>query len=198
MGAFGWFPVYDGNPYTYIGAYNAAQYNNGAIHPLGLVAQVPLNPAALASAKGKGSWLTIKYVRYNSTANPAVVAGPAPVYWTDETFTTVSGAASEGFGGAGSVAGVLLANSTSISGFTNTQLNGNYVWIGLTGFIPACVAPASTAAGDLIVASGSGSFTFVRIAQSTSANGVSAPTVGRAASAIASSAFDLIASIPAF
>lgn len=195
MGGFTNFPLYDGNPYTYIGAYDATKYNNNALFPLGSVAQVPINPANLLTAKGYGSILTIKYVRYNSTANPAVVGGPAPVYWTDETFTTVTGTTTEASGTVGWTAGLLLPNTVSISGFTNTQLNGNYVWIALAGFVPACVSPAAVAAGDLLVGA-AGSFTLTRIAVSASANGVSANLVGHAMSAVASNLCDIRLEMP--
>jgi hypothetical protein len=104
--------------------------------------------------------LTVKYVLYKSTANPAVETGPAPVYYTDETFTTVSGVYSEGIvagtGSSTSFAGWLLPNSGTVTGiglgttlFTNTILNnggnGSYVFIALAGFVPS----AYLAAGSL-------------------------------------------------
>jgi hypothetical protein len=186
------FPVIDtGNPYTVIDTYNTALYNNGARMPLGTLAQVPINPASIVN--GRGSILVIKFVRYNSTANAAVVGGPAPVYYTDETETIVTGTMSEGVANnANSIAGLLLPNTVSISGFTAAQLNGNFVWIAVSGFVPACIAPASTAIGDAIIGA-TGAFTPARVAAGT------APTnqiIGWARSAVASGLCDISVSLP--
>lgn len=175
-----------GNPFTALDTRNTTQLNNAALNTLGALAVVPLNAALIGN--GAGSSLTIKYVRYLSTANPAVVAGPAPVYWTDQTFTTVSGVSTEGFAGLNSVAGLLLPNTTSLSGFTAAQLNGNFCWIGIVGWVPGCIAPGSTAAGDAIIGA-AGNFTPARVAANT------APTnrlIGWATSAIASSLCNIL------
>lgn len=135
--------------------YNATLQNNGALNPLGALyfAPSPSQGAGsiLPTTPGYASGLWCRYVKYLSTANPATVVGPAPVYYTDETFTTVSGVFSEGnpaaTGSSQSIAGWLLPNSGVVAGvglgttlFTNTILNnnglGSYVWIGLLGFIP--------------------------------------------------------------
>jgi len=142
--------------------FDATKPNNGALNPLGSVWTIPA-PAqsgsllGLSSAgatthtvSGYGCYLTVKYLRYKSTGNPAMVAGPAPVYYTDETFTTVTGRYSEGnpaaTGEVASVAGWLLPNTaTATTGGTGlgtlvsaTILNGNYVFVGVLGFIPLC------------------------------------------------------------
>lgn len=197
MGSLGsWFPVYDGNPYTYIGAYNSTLYNNGALMPLGTVACVSLPASALGTAKGKGSYLIMKYVQYKAASAPSPVAGPAPVYYIDETLTAVSGAAADASGLNG--AGFLLPNTTSISGLTDAMLENNFVWIGLAGVIPGCAAPASTAVGDLLVASGTSSFLLARSAFSASANGVSARPMGYAMSAVSGGLSDVMAAMVAF
>lgn len=141
---------------------------NGALNPLGSLWTIP-SPSQggntiLATAAGYGSFLTVKYVRYNSTANPAMVAGPAVVYYTDETFTTVSGVFSEGnvtgTGSASSVAGVLLPNTGSVAGVglgtgvTAALLNGNYVFIAVAGFVPSCVISSGTQGSGVSGASG--------------------------------------------
>jgi hypothetical protein len=177
-----------GNPKTVVDAYNAALQNNGALNPLGAIYTIPPNQGAIGSSSGIGMFLTVKYVRYSSTANPAVVAGPAPVYYTDQTFGTVSGVSTEGFAGLNSVAGLLLVNSTDYSGLTATILNGNFVWIAIAGWVSGCIAPASTAAGDAIIAA-AGNFTPARVAANT------APTnklIGWATSAIASSLCNIL------
>jgi hypothetical protein len=141
-----------GNVYGVVDAYNTALPNNGALNPLGSVWTIP-SPSqggntTLATATGYGSFLTVKYVRYNSTANAAVVAGPAIVYYTDETFTTVSGTFTEGnptgTGSTSAVAGFMLPNKGTVAGiglgttaFTAALLNTNYVFIAVEGFVPS-------------------------------------------------------------
>ena len=49
-----------------------------------------------SAANAFGAPAIFMLVQYKSTANPAPVAAPAPVYWTDNTFTVVSGVESEG------------------------------------------------------------------------------------------------------
>jgi hypothetical protein len=138
-----------------------ASYNgqlNGALNPLGSLWTIP-SPSqggnlTLATATGYGAWLTVKYVRYNSTANPAIPAGPAIVYYTDETFTTVSGVFTEGniagTGSSASIAGLLLPNTGTVTGIglgtgvTAALLNGNFCFIAVQGFVPSCYLSAGT------------------------------------------------------
>jgi hypothetical protein len=158
-----------GNVYGVVDAYNTLLPNNGALNPLGSLWTIP-SPSQggntlLATSTGYGSFLTVKYVRYNSTANPAVVTGPAPVYYVDETFTTVSGVFSEGIvastGSANSIAGFLLPNSGTVTGvglgttaFTATLLNGNYVFIAVQGFVPSCKLVAGAQSNSIMGATG--------------------------------------------
>lgn len=140
--------------------YNSAQANNGALNPPGSVYFIP-SPSqggntTLQTATGYCSGLWVKYVLYKSTSNPAMVAGPGIVYYTDETFSTVSGAFAESFAASNPTyaAGFLLPNTGTVAGvgvgtaitatILNNGGNGSYVWIGLAGFIPsAYVAGAS-------------------------------------------------------
>jgi len=152
--------------------YNSALQNNGAPAPPGSVSFVP-SPSqgtnSLASSAGYGSGLWVKLVLYKSSANPAVQTGPAPVYYVDETFTTVSGVFSEGIvsatGSSSSIAGWLLPNSGTVAGigagttaFTATVLNnggnGSWVYIGLAGFIPKAYLAAGAVNNSLTGASG--------------------------------------------
>jgi hypothetical protein len=157
--------------------FNAALQNNGALNPLGALYFVPspseggaLNAGGgfLPSKTGFASGLWVKYCLYKSTANPAAVTGPAPVYFTDETFTTVSGQFSEGVQASKSIsaAGWLLPNAGTVSGvgagatlFTATLLNngglGSYVWVGIQGFIPSAYLAAGAASNWVY---GSGNF----------------------------------------
>jgi hypothetical protein len=159
--------------------YNSAAVNYGALNPPGSIWTIP-SPSQSGITLGQsptgadtnvpagyGSYLTVKYVRYNSTANPAVQTGPAPVYWVDETLTTVSGRYSEATTtGSSAIAGWLLPNSGTVAGiglgttvFTNTILNGNWVFIAVEGFVPSCYLaagaigqPVTGASGDFTVA----------------------------------------------
>jgi len=157
--------------YGTVDQYNSALVNNGAQNAVGALYYVNPQPGAQSAITtyGNGSGLWVKYVLYKSTANPATVTGPAPVYWVDETFQTVSGVFSEGaYGGSASVAaGWLLPNTTSIgTSFTNTFLNnggsGSYVFIALTGFVPGAYI-TSGSQGNLVYGS-SGNWTVTSIA----------------------------------
>lgn len=160
--------------------FNAALQNNGARNPVGSLYFQP-GPAqagglVLPSAVGYAAGLWCKYVLYKSTANPAMVAGPAPVYYTDETFGVVSGVFTEGMiaatGNASSIAGWLLPNTGSVasvgvgSAVTAAILNnnglGSYVWIGVCGFIPSCFLAAG--AQTNLVYGSAGNFTVAAIA----------------------------------
>ena len=186
-----------GNPYTVLDTYNTALYNNGARMPLGSLARIPLPAYNVgATPKGAGSYLTAKYLRYLSTANPATVAGPSPVYYVDETLETVSGVESEGLG-VNFIAGWMLPSTATTSigtAFTAAALNGNFVYVGLKGFIPAAISVTSTAVGDALIGA-SGNFTVARVAAGT------APTnrvLGWALTAIASGLSDVLAVVDEF
>jgi hypothetical protein len=112
-------------------------------NPLGTIYSPPIS-VALATTTGQGAPPVYKYVQYQSTTNPAVVAAPAPVYWVDETFTVVTGNAAESFTTtAVSIAGYLMPNSTDYSGLTAAILNGNWVWIQIAGWLKGAWGPTS-------------------------------------------------------
>lgn len=176
-----------GNLYTAIDTYastittqpptNSPSWPNGAQNPAGscflLSPGTPEGPTIAYAGNGFGAPLIVRYVRYNSTANPNLLATPAPVYWTDETFTTVTGVFSEGnatgTGNAASLAGLLLVNSSSLglsAAASATALNGNWCFIVTKGFVPGVTVGASTAVGDTNIGA-SGNFTFARVAEAT-------------------------------
>jgi hypothetical protein len=184
------FPVVSSNLKAGFGVFGTADPfttglypNNGALNPPGSLWLIP-SPSqgsiGLPTAGGYGSFLWVKYVLYKSTANPAMVAGPAPVYYTDETFTTVSGQASEATGGAtgspSNAAGWLLPNTGSVAGvgvgsaisaaILNNGGNGSYVFIGLQGFIPSC-SLAVGAVTNALQASAASAFTVTATAVGT-------------------------------
>lgn len=182
------FPVIStGNLYTAIDTYastittqppvNSPSWPNGAQNPIGsaflLTKGASEGPSESYGGNGWGAPLIVRYVRYNSTANPNLLATPAPVYWTDETFTTVSGVFSEGnasgTGNAASLAGLLLVNSASLglsAAAAAAALNGNFCFIVTKGFVPSVTVGASTAVGDTNIGA-AGNFTFARVAEAT-------------------------------
>jgi hypothetical protein len=173
------FPVVStGNLYTAIDTYastvstqpptNTPSWPNGALNPIGaafliapgssLYSPAQYYPSASGSlnSNGWGAPLIVRYVRYKSTTASALLAYPAPVYWTDETFTTVTGTFSEGLpagtGNLNSLAGWLLPNYTSLGqtagAAATTLLNGNFCFIATKGFVPAAIVTAGSAVGD--------------------------------------------------
>ena len=130
-----------------------------------------------------GAPAVYKYVLYKSTTNPALVAGPAVVYYTDETRTVVSGAQADGFNNiAGTdAAGLLMVNTTDLSALTAAILNnsglGSGVWICLAGIVKNAAVPASTAKGDqLFGGAAASSFLLQRVA-ANAATALATPTV---------------------
>jgi hypothetical protein len=161
--------------------FNSALRNNGANQPLGSLCYIPPTSQSgdnLLTTAGVASGLWVKYVLYKSTANPSVKTGPAIVYYTDETFTTVSGVFTEGLpsstGGSAATAGWLLPNAGTVAGigagstaFTNTVLNnggnGCYVYIGVSGFIPSAALTAGSQ-GNMVYGS-TGNWTVTAVAE---------------------------------
>jgi hypothetical protein len=176
-------------------AYNTSLPNNGARNPVGSIAFIPApsesgqywgsgnSTTPLATTHGYGSGLWCKYVLYASTTNPAMQAGPAPVFYVDETFTTVSGSATDSLGSAtvapsfcagwlplntGSVTGVGVGSAISAT-ILNNSGNGSYVWLILAGFIPSAYLSAGTTAGLQLSAAASANWSVVATAVGTAA-----------------------------
>lgn len=79
---------------------------------------------------------------------------PAPVYWADQTYTTVTAIKSEGWAGAGlqDVAGYWMPNFASLPNVTLAQLLGGIGLIQVGGPITGAYGPTSgAAAGNNIV-----------------------------------------------
>jgi hypothetical protein len=141
---------------------------NGLANPLGTIFQDQGGADGVSGTTTQlpvGCAAVYKYVLYKSTANPALLAFPAPVYYTDNTFTIVTGKASEAVGTAASFpAGLMMINSTDLTTITATILNnggnGSGVWICINGFVKGAAAPAATVAGDMLV--GSADFAWAR------------------------------------
>jgi len=187
------FPVFsDGNAYNSIGTYVSTLPNQGAVVQPGIGCKLPISPA-LSTVNGQGAPLCLRYVRYNSTANPSIGAAPGPVYWTDETFTTVSGVSTESVGGVNMIAGCLLINTTNYPGsYTGANLakalNGNWCWIAVAGFVPGVTSPAAVVAGDTLIGAAT-NFALARIPQGTQLTNT---LFARALSTVASNVADML------
>ncbi len=191
--------------------YNSQLQNNGAPAPPGSVYFIPAaaqNTNTLISTAGVGSGLWVKLVLYKSTSNPAVKTGPAPVYYTDATFTTVSGTFAEGVQASKSIsaAGWLLPNAGTVAGigagstaFTATILNnggnGSWVYIGLAGFIPSCYLAAG-AASNRVYASGDFVTTGVAIDGATTYSDFY--FIGNVMQTVSSNIAGVLATVPIF
>lgn len=151
--------------YFYGGLYNTLgtmfMDQGGSDSVSGTLTQLPLYAPVL-----------YKYVLYKSTTNPAMLAAPGVVYYTDNTETVVSGAMADGLSTtANSLAGYLMVNTTDLTTITATILNnggnGSGVWIAVGGFVKAATAITSTAVGDTLVGAGTTGFTPARVAAGT-------------------------------
>lgn len=126
----------------------------------------PGNPAGVSTL--------YKYVLYKSTTNPALVAAPAIVYYTDNTYTVVSGTLADGLTGkACDAAGLLMPNTTDVSGLTaailNNSGNGSGVWIAVGGYVKGGYIGALTiATGDYLYGT-TGNFISVNVADGAAA-----------------------------
>jgi len=195
------FPVVStGNLYTAVDA--------GALNPVGARYTLPLNPGLAVGSqpwKGLGCALQIAYVLYGSATNPNFLAAPGLVYWTDKSFTTVSGARADSAFSTNGIAGWILVNTTnypgSLSGSalatlvnnsystsTTPYSGGSYVFIVVGGYIPGAESAANVAAGDYLIGSGT-SFTPARMQAGTAPTNVVA---GMAATAVSSSLSDVL------
>jgi hypothetical protein len=107
-----------------------------------------------------------RYVRYNSTINPTPIATPGPVFWTDATFTTVTGVESESLGGGvlNMVAGLMMPNTTNLPSLTAATLNGNFVWICVGGYVSGVIAATAVAGSTIIAATGNFAVTALGLA----------------------------------
>ncbi len=130
-----------------------------------------LAPGSVTAANPFGAPAILMLVNYLSTGNPAPAAAPAPVYWTDNTYSTVTGVESESLLGLNGIAGYLQPNTTAMPSLTATTLNGtatkpSQVFIQVAGLCINAVSPAAIVAGDWIIGA-AGNFTPGRVAQGT-------------------------------
>jgi hypothetical protein len=127
-------------------------------------------------------------VRYNPTTSETIQAGPALVYWKDETFTTVTPLAAEAFAGAtsaaNSIAGWLLYNTTTLASAAASLINGNFCWIAVGGFVPGAFISSGAANISLMGALNAGA-AWSTVTPATAGNKVAAYTLTAASSNLA-------------
>lgn len=193
--------------------YNASLPNNGALNIPGGVYAIPTpssSGSTLASAKGYGSYTIVKYCLYLAASNPAMVTGPAPVYYTSETFTQVSGMDADAIAGAttapsmvagwlplntGSVAGVGIGSAVSATILNNNNL-GSWVFIILSGFIPSAYLAAGAQGGQLSAsAAATTAFSTTTVAPGSSPIN---KIIGYVVSTVSSNIGDVYATLPIF
>jgi hypothetical protein len=132
-------------------------------------------------------------VRYSSIAQPAPVDGPAPVYWVDEGFTTVSGVQSENNGlGLSAAAGYLMPNTTSLPNLTAAMLQGSLCLIQVAGYLHNAYGPTTGGGAGNLIAPAAGNWVSTGVAVSATANGISARPFGWQITAISGGLCDVL------
>jgi len=190
------------------------QLDSSAKNQLGTVYSVPpgvysnvsgvstpvFSTTAGSSTAGFGAPSVFKYVYfYDASALTGTMQNaPAPVYWIDESFTTITGNAADAYYTAGGacVAGYLMPNTTAL-GTSNTgaqwyaQLSQSYVWIQTAGFLSQAYAPTTqTSAGQGNYIYGATTGSWASIVNTSVAN--SSRVLGIQWTAIASSLCDVL------
>jgi hypothetical protein len=194
--------VFNNGIFGTVDPFNANLQNNGALNPVGgLFYLQPGEGGVPSTGNGRGSGLWVKYVLYKSTDTTAVVTGPAPVYWTDETYTQVTDVVAESQDvNANSIAGWLMPNTTALgTAFTIAVLRngglGSYVFIGLQGFIAGASVAALTAKGDAVIGLAASPWVPGRVAAGTAPTNLVAAW---ALTAVAAGLSDVQAVLPIF
>ena len=170
--------AYLGSPYPRISSGNiqttldsTARNTPGSIFTNPPSASSLFSTTAGSSTPGYGAQGVFKYVYFYDAAalTGSMQAAPAPVYYIDESFTTVTGNAADAYfttGGA-CIAGYLMPNTTALgTSYTAAQwylqLSQSYCFIQIGGFLKGALAPSTTtnaAPGALITGINTGSWT---------------------------------------
>ncbi|HKN69972.1 MAG TPA: hypothetical protein VJX30_03010 [Terriglobales bacterium] len=209
----GYGPYGTADPY---GTTIQTPFPNGAYNPLGALyfTNAPANGGNLAISSATppggyaaGTWL--KYVLLKGSQSVTMVAGPAPVVYVDDSFTTVSPHFADAYVGSNAVytAGWLLPNTGSVAGVgvgsavSGTILYnggaGSYVWIAVQGFVPQAycnTGSGAAAQGNFLYQTGDYEVTGI-------ADGTAQPHRGCGyvwSTATSTSYFDVIATLPLF
>jgi len=155
------------------------------------------------AANPSGSPAIYQLVKYLSTsalttANLTTANGPMPVYWTDNTFSTVTAISTEAFATAPLAfpAGYLMVNVVNLTTLTAAQVLGAQLLIQVAGYCKAAYAPAQGTVGI-----GSWIEGYAGTGQTTGVAAGSSPTYqpfGRQLTAIASGLCDVLVSTDNF
>jgi hypothetical protein len=112
-----------------------------------------VNATAANPSGAPAIYMLVKYLSTSAitTTNLTTASAPAPVYWTDETYTTVTGITTEALGattlGLAFPAGFLMVNKASLPGLTAANLVGAQVLIQVAGYLPQAYMSSSSNAG---------------------------------------------------
>ena len=157
----------------------------------GVANTTPANPYGAPAI-----YMLVKYLSTSAltTANLTTAGAPAPVWWTDETFTTVSGISTEAIGGTtlglNFPAGYLMVNTVDIPNLTAAQVLGAQLLIQVSGYLKGGYAPTAgtNAIGNWAVPL-AGTFTSTGVAAAT---GSAYQSFGRQLTAVASGLCDIL------
>jgi hypothetical protein len=144
------------NPQTQLDA--SAKNSLGAIYsPPGPYPSTGVfSTTAGASSAGYGAPPVFKYVYFYDAAALTGTAqiAPAPVYWIDESFTTVTSNAADAYftTAGGMIAGYWMPNTTALGTSLTAaqwylQFVQSYGWIQIGGFLPGALGPSAGTAG---------------------------------------------------
>jgi len=104
---------------------------------------------AISAANLNGVGTKYRYVKFQSTANPALTAAPAAVWYTDATMTTVTSVLAEAITASPQAfAGLMMPNTTDLPAMTAALINANGgagVWIAVGGIVSGVVTNSGVA-----------------------------------------------------
>jgi hypothetical protein len=122
--------------------------NIGDIQVLGQRYVGAVNPTPANPAGAPGYFQLVQYLSTSAltTGNLTTFGGPVPVYWTDNTFTTVSAISTEGLG-LNFAAGYLMLNAVSLPTLTAAMLLGAQCIIQVGGYLKGAYGPTAGTAG---------------------------------------------------
>jgi hypothetical protein len=132
----------------------------------------------------------VKYLSTSAvtTANLTTAGAPAPVYWTDNTFTTVTGILSEALNGSAQyAAGYLMLNIVSLPTLTAAQLLGAQVFVQVAGYLKGAYAPITGVSINNWISGAAGAFQ-----SSAAATAPTVRTLGVQMTAVASGLADVL------
>jgi hypothetical protein len=122
--------------------------NIGEIQVLGQRYVGVANATAANPAGAPGYFMLVQYLSTSAltTGNLTTFGAPVPVYWTDNTFTTVTAITTESLG-LNFPAGYLMLNTVSLPSLTATLLLGAQCLIQVGGYLKGAYGPTAGTAG---------------------------------------------------